>query len=443
MDDEGARHVADLEQELAALRPRLALEQQHLESTRARLQEFERIYARTIGVRLEQLGALEGGGTPDGAGAGLADPQPAFAVGVREGPHDELQRLYRQTAQRVHPDLAQDAGERVLRTRVMAEFNAAREAHDLDRAHQLLEDWEVRPRTIVRDSATARAAHLVRTIQRARTRLVAVAEEHDRLRRSNLHVLMRIVEAQRRAGVDMLAETAADLDQQLAAARVAAAAPVTPESMASIAPAQPARTLAARIHARALAAPATPRTVSIPTPPAASAKPYWLWGAAAVTLIFVGAVGASLRWAQPGAVVLLPSTAERQTSAVIAPPAASTLPPLAYRVIDRTTSAVGRSQTALSIVIDAASSPAEAVSTLAAAARRELKSSQAVVIYAYRSATEVSGPFTVGRAYLSVDGRGWSGNGLTEDGADDGGIVGSVVTAVGGSIDTSPFRVAR
>lgn len=442
MDDQGSRHVADLEQELSSVRLRLTHEQQQLEATRERLEAFAQVYARTIGERLEQLRALDAGRIHPGARAGLLDPEPDLVAGDRSTVQDELQRLYRQSAQRIHPDLAQDHGERVLRTKVMAQFNAAREARDLDRTRQLLEDWEVRPQTILRDSDTARAAHLVRTIQRARVRLVAIAEEHDRLRRSNLHVLLRIVEAQRRSGVDMIAETAADLDRQLAEARVAAALPLPVEAIAaSFAPERPAGPLAARIHARAVAAPA--EAVSVLTQRTKIAKPAWRWGTAVVALIFVGAAGALLRSAPRDSVVLLPSTAERPTSAPTALPAGATPAARTYQVIDRATPPAVRSMTTARIVIDDAPSRGELVATLAAAARRELRSSQAVVVYAYRSAAEVFGPFTVGRAYLSADGHGWSGDGLTEDGPDDGGIVGSVVTALGGSIETAPFRATR
>ena len=442
MDDEGSRHVADLEAELATLRPRLAHEQQSLESTRARLEEFEQVYARTIGARLEELRMLETGE------AGAADPELVASAGAGRRPsaHEELQRLYRRTAQRVHPDLAQDHGERVLRTKVMAEFNAAREARDLDRARQLVEDWEVRPETIVRDSPTARAAHLVRTIQRARARLVAVAEEHDRLRRSRLHVLMRIVEAQRRSGIDMLAETAADLDRQLAEARAAAAAPA---AMAMDAPAVPsgpvtspdARPSGLRVVPVAPAPDegpsfAAPRRIDVVGLVGAT-------GAALAAVALVVVLGASLWSADRSAVVLLPSTGERPTAATSNPTAVTTPAPLPYRIVDRTTATSGRTLTTLRIVIDGQASRDQAISTLAAAARGELRSSQAIVVYAYRSVAEAFGPFTVGRAYLSADGRGSSGDGSTEDGPDDGAIVGSVVTAIGGSIESAPFRVTR
>lgn len=428
MDDEGAQHVADLEHELAALRPRLAHEQQGLESTRVRLEEFGRHYARTIGARLEQLEALRTDRPLASRISDAARLEPEMAG--RPSADDELQRLYRQTAHRVHPDHAQDHDERVLRTKVMAAFNAAREAQDLDRARQLLEDWEIRPQAIVRDSNAARAAHLVRTIERARGRLVAIAEEHDRLRRSNLYVLMGLVEAQRRSGVDMLAETAADLDEQLAVARAEAAAPL-PVADTSV----PTVTSTG---------PAAAEPAAAPAPSSRTGPAGFVWATGAIAGLFlIGAVAASILAADRTAVVLLPSTGDRPTSAPSARPAIVTPTPLAYRVIDRTVSGSSRSMATVRIVVDGTGSSAEAISTLASAARRELRSSQAVVVYAYRRVAETLGPFTVGRAYLSADGRGWSGDGRTEDGLDDGGIVGAVVTAVGGSIDVMPFRVSR
>jgi hypothetical protein len=384
VEDEGAGHVADLEHELAALRPRLAHEQQGLESMRVRLEEFGRQYARTIGVRLEQLEALQAGRPPASRSGDVADPRPDASAG-HPNAHDELQRLYRQTAQRVHPDLAQDHDDRVLRTKVMAAFNAAREAQDLDRARQLLEDWEVRPQTMVRDSNAARAAHLVRTIERARGRLVAIAEEHDRLRRSNLCVLMAVVEAQRRVGVDMLAETAAELDQQLAAARAEPAAP-----LAQVDASRPASPPIPAIG---------PELEDRTEPSSGAGRARFVWAIGAIAgLILVGAAGATFLAADRAAVVLLPSTNDRPTSAPTTRPAAPTPLPRAYQVIDRTVAGSGRSMAAVRIVIEGTLSPAEAISTLASAAQRELRSSQAIVIYAYRTAAESRGPVTVGRA---------------------------------------------
>jgi len=82
------------------------------------------------------------------------------------------------------------------------------------------------------------------------------------------------------------------------------------------------------------------------------------------------------------------------------------------------------------------------IATLAAAARREIGSAQAIVIFAYRTLSESGGPFTVGRAYLSDDGRGWSGDGMTEDGPDRREIVGSVVRSMDPLV-LERFRVAR
>ena len=95
------------------------------------------------------------------------------------------------------------------------------------------------------------------------------------------------------------------------------------------------------------------------------------------------------------------------------------------------------------IVIDGSPTLAEKVATIAEAARRELRSQQAVVVFAYASPDEIGGPFTIGRAYLSVDGKGWAGDGQTPDGPDGGRVVGSVVVTGGSTPQTQTFTAPR
>lgn len=348
----------------------------------------------------------------------------------------EFERLYRDLARRVHPDLASDSSELAKRTRMMAELNVARETLDYDRARQLGEAWDLRPEDLGTDPSLSLVDRLLLGIERVEARLTAVTADVIRLRHSDLCVLMEIVDAQERAGIDVLAETAADLDIRIAEARVRLALGYDAPRGIAGASAPPPSDPGQRV-AEVPAAPVAPHTSA--APPATHLAPLavgaLLAGAIAVYAAFL-AVGSS----DHATIVMIPATGSRPTGT---PAVEVTSSPLAYRVTERLQSTSGRTTVTVRIVVEGFPSPAEKLSTLAEAARREIRSQQAVVIYAYRSVNEIGGPYTVGRAYLSVDGRGWDGGGHTEDGPDTGGVVGSIVVALGAATETQTFRAQR
>ncbi len=73
-------------------------------------------------------------------GARLAEPEPPVRqVILDDDPERMLKRLYRGLARRYHPDLVTDPDERIRRTRLMAEINAAYASRDLNALHLLSE----------------------------------------------------------------------------------------------------------------------------------------------------------------------------------------------------------------------------------------------------------------------------------------------------------------
>ncbi len=420
------RTITDLERELKAGRARLASTEHELTATRNRLEAFSVRYRVSVGDRFEVLRTLQGpSDSPNGAEAPIANAAQSAPPQARPGPGlTEFERIYRDLARRVHPDLAQDPDERVLRTRVMAELNSARETLDFERARQLVDAWEMHPEEMDFGAEIDQTERLLHAIDRVTARLTAVTANLTRLQNSNLHLLLNIVEAQQRAGVDVLAETAADLDLQIKEAR----------SKMSVAARPPIDLVEPEWHDRRVALPLTPSSSA----PVARAT---LSVAALLVMACIVALAATVTsTVQRDAMVV---TAPSFTARPAAPATEATPAPVSYRVAERKQSASGRTTATVRIVIEGLPSQAEKIATLADAARREIQAQQAVVVLAYRSSIETGGPFTIGRAYLSVDGRGWSGDGTTEDGPDGGRVVGSVVVTLSPTLETQPFSVLR
>ena len=423
-----ARTVTDLEYELREARQRLAQGERALRTARTRLEVFAARYQRTVGERFEHLRRLQSL-SGDAVGSGT-QPTPRAPRPERPPGNAEFDRLYRELARRVHPDVSHDPGEHAVRTRAMAELNAARETLDFDRARRLGDTFDGRADESETDSDDPedQFERLLVAIERVEARLTAVTADAVRLRENKLYLLMEVVEAQERAGIDVLGETAADLDSQIAEARAAIAIGREPEAALP----EPA-------PAPASGSSAEPLDLDL-----ARGSSFWTARFAAALAIAGGIalVAASLAATAPSqaTIVTAPTASVRAT---LTATVETTPAPHTYLAVEREQSAAGRTTATVRIVIEGALTPAEKMSTLSEAARRELRSQQALVVFAYSSLGEIGGPFTIGRAYLSVDGKGWSGDGQTPDGPDTGGVVGSVVVTQGATTETRIFGAPR
>lgn len=122
-------------------------------------------------------------------------------------------------------------------------------------------------------------------------------------------------------------------------------------------------------------------------------------------------------------------TASPQAARTTAPATAARTPaPATYTVVSRKdVSVAGRKRTEVRAVVAGQLSREEKISTLAEIARRERRA-DVVVVFAYRSAAEErETAATVGRATVSTDGKGWTGDGQSVVGPRDTGTVQGLV----------------
>lgn len=131
-----------------------------------------------------------------------------------------IKKLYRQLCRRFHPDLAQDPEERVWRTEVMAAVNAAYAACDLAGLQKLAvqfdADFVVQFGVPIRSLSNSLLNSLLEQIQR---RLGEVEREIQELANSETVQMSLDVKLARRQGRDLLAEMAAEVEQDLARKR--------------------------------------------------------------------------------------------------------------------------------------------------------------------------------------------------------------------------------
>lgn len=142
-----------------------------------------------------------------------AEPKP-FA------PSRDLKKLYRQIAQKIHPDRASSEADRDWRTHLMSEATRAYRNEDEAALKEVLTLWQEGPGTgsTAPDSLGSPGA-IETQLQRMKSRLAGIQAELDRLLSSRLYELFVASRLAQRQGRDLLQEMASNVDLQIAAAR--------------------------------------------------------------------------------------------------------------------------------------------------------------------------------------------------------------------------------
>ena len=233
LNDADARLLAErdvLTQQLSELELELATAQ-------AELAEFTRRYARLVGQRLTELDGVEARiawllaekAPRDAPARSSAEEAQAKAErSAREqsrfarfddidkpfAPSADLKRLFRQLAQKIHPDRAENEADRTWRTELMTEANRAYRNSDAMALRDILAQWQDGTSTAAPTPASERA----REVEALQRRLAQVETELNTLLASRLYELFIAAKLARADGRDLLQEMSDKLDAQIRAA---------------------------------------------------------------------------------------------------------------------------------------------------------------------------------------------------------------------------------
>jgi hypothetical protein len=213
--------LARKESRLAELEARLLDRELELATLQAELGAFDRAYFDQVGCRMVVLDDIEA--RTARVLAGEADDIGSAARVAEEGvtaahPTAELRALFRQVARALHPDFVLDPQEKIRRTALMAEANAAYREADANRLNELLRETRDDPDAIRGTDIAARLVRCIRQIAQVKRRLDTLKDEINQLTASDLSSLMITVSEARRKGRDLLREMRNDLDKRIAAA---------------------------------------------------------------------------------------------------------------------------------------------------------------------------------------------------------------------------------
>ncbi len=206
---------------------------ERLEAEHARMQdelrEFEKRFRPAVGDRYDELErireqiraaweqvnlARNGGIEPRDEEMPDEHPQEAFK------PEQELRKLFRKLARRIHPDLGEDYEERKRRHEFMAEATHAYRAGDQRRLQWLLEHWEAAPRLPHGHDPASRIARVNQQIAWTRYRVRELNAEIAAYGASSLVQLMAQVKQARLAGRNLVVEMRNEVLKELDEARL-------------------------------------------------------------------------------------------------------------------------------------------------------------------------------------------------------------------------------
>jgi primosomal protein N' len=237
-----------LRMELAQLTQDVAELELELATAQAEVGEFTRRYYELVGRRMVELDALQARLAREHAERSPEDPricaeakekQETAEQSARENerftqasadepaafrPSNDVKRLFRQIAQKIHPDRAIDEADRAWRTHLMSAANRAYRAGDETALQEVAALWQegkegrhgsATDGPTGNDAAVVPAPTLVRQVENMRARLLAIERELQKLFGSRLYELFIAARQARRQGRDLLAEMAEKLDETI------------------------------------------------------------------------------------------------------------------------------------------------------------------------------------------------------------------------------------
>ena len=123
-------------------------------------------------------------------------------------PTQNLKKLFREVAKKIHPDLASNEKDRAIREELMKRANDAYRDVDERKLRLILEEYESRPENIEGDSIGAELIRIIRSIDLINQHIKAIKGEIEVLITSELFLLKKKVDNAKQENKDLLSEMA-------------------------------------------------------------------------------------------------------------------------------------------------------------------------------------------------------------------------------------------
>ncbi len=226
--------------EMVALRQRLAEKELELSTVKAELHIFERRYQNVVGPMYAELDQVKA------QILGLASRFYPKATNFRDEaesareqarefqeenpkpeksnqefkPPENLKKLFRKVAKKIHPDLASSAVEREHRHDLMAKLNQAYDRMDEEAIRSILIEWEAEGTFQETYELGEQLVRVVSQIAQVKKRMYAISDELEDLTLTEMFQLKLNIESAAREGHDLLQEIADDIESRIKKAKI-------------------------------------------------------------------------------------------------------------------------------------------------------------------------------------------------------------------------------
>ena len=224
--------------ELSYLQQELAEKELLLSTCRSELSFFEKKYSRVVGSKYAELDrlraqVLEFASSLNPAKSQLREEaetarkhadqtaneseewEDSLPINNHFDPSDDLKKLFREAAKKIHPDLANSGEEREKRHQLMAELNRAYDNMDVLRIQEIVRDWEEWGQLSEEVPIGVQLVKSIRKIAQVKDRLNGIEEELNSLENSEMYRLKERIEQAQRNGRDVLKEMSLDLEDKV------------------------------------------------------------------------------------------------------------------------------------------------------------------------------------------------------------------------------------
>ena len=134
-------------------------------------------------------------------------------------PSEEIKKLYRRLALKIHPDKTSDDNVREFRTKLMAKINAVYSDGNIDLLRQILQEWESSPESVIGDDIGADLIRIIRSVSQFKGRLKIIEKEIEALKETEMYQMMMQVQEAEKNGKDLLIELADKIESDIELAK--------------------------------------------------------------------------------------------------------------------------------------------------------------------------------------------------------------------------------
>lgn len=134
-------------------------------------------------------------------------------------PSEDIKKLYRQIAIKIHPDRATGEKEKEHQTKLMAEVNDAYADGDIERLRQILQEWESSPESVIGEGIAVDLVRMIRSVSQIKGRLKTIEKEIETIKETEMYKMMMQVQEAEESGRDLLKELADKIDSDIQLAK--------------------------------------------------------------------------------------------------------------------------------------------------------------------------------------------------------------------------------